>query len=62
VIGLDAEVVARRLGLTEAIIRGLRPRGQLRRCALSETEIDRRLYEAHLAFVARQRTRRSVAG
>lgn len=61
-IGIDAEVVARRLGLTETIIRGLRARDQLRRCALSEAEIDRRLYEAHLAFVVRKRTRGSLAG
>jgi hypothetical protein len=61
-MGFDPEAVARRLGLTEAIISGLRARGQLGRCALSEAEVDRRLYEAHLAFVARQQTRRSVAG
>jgi hypothetical protein len=45
--------VARRLGLTETLIRRLRARGRLRRCALSDAEIDRRLYEAHLAFVSR---------
>ena len=53
VMGFDAEAVARRLGLTETLIRRLRARGQLERCALSDAEIDRRLYEAHLAFVAR---------
>jgi hypothetical protein len=49
----DAEAVARRLGLTEALIRRLRARGQLSRCALSDAEIGRRLFEAHLAFVCR---------
>jgi hypothetical protein len=49
----DAETVARRLGLTEAVIRRLRAHGHLERCALSDAEIDRRLFEAHLAFVSR---------
>jgi hypothetical protein len=49
----DAEATARRLGLTDALIRRLRARGRLERCALSDAEIDRRLYQAHLAFTAR---------
>ena len=49
----DAETVARRLGLTETVICRLRAHGQLERCALSGAEIDRRLFEAHLAFVCR---------
>jgi hypothetical protein len=48
----DAETVARRLGLTETVIRRLRAHGQLERCALSDAEIDRRLVEAHLGFVS----------
>ena len=51
--GPDAEAVAKRLGLTEAVIRRLRARGKLQRLALREAEVRDRLYAAHVAFVAR---------
>jgi len=53
---LDAESVAKRLGLPEALIRRLEARGQLRRLALSQTEIRERLYNAHRAFVLGDRS------
>jgi hypothetical protein len=53
----EAETMAKRLGLTETVIRRLRAHGQLERCALSDAEIDRRLYESHLAFVNRDASR-----
>ena len=49
----DAEAVAKRLGLTDAVIRQLRARGKLQRLALPDADIRERLYNAHLSFVAR---------
>jgi hypothetical protein len=49
----DAEAVAKRLGLTEAVIRRLRARGKLQRLALRDAEVRDRLYTAHVAFIAR---------
>jgi len=49
----DAEAVAKRLGLTEAVIRRLRARGKLQRLALRDADIRERLYAAHVAFSAR---------
>lgn len=53
---LDAEAAARRLGLTETVIRRLEATGRLQRCALSEAEISRRLSEA-LALQTRKSPR-----
>ena len=55
---LDAEHVAKRLGLSEALIRRLQARGQLELFALSDTEIRKRLYNAHWAFVLADRRMR----
>jgi len=49
----DAEAVAKRLGLTEAVIRRLRARGKLQRLALRDADIRERLYAAHVAFSTR---------
>jgi TolB protein len=45
----DSAQIARRLGLSEQLVRRLQARGALRRFELSEAEIRRRLYEGHLA-------------
>jgi hypothetical protein len=53
----NAEAVARRLGLTEAVVRRLRARGKLDRLSLDERDIRERLYAAHVAFVLRNARR-----
>lgn len=44
----DAGWIARRLGLSEEVVRRLQRRGVLSRFDLSDAEIRRRLYEANL--------------
>jgi hypothetical protein len=53
----NAEAVAKRLGLTEAVIRRLRARGKLHRLSLDDSDIRERLYAAHVAFVLRNARR-----
>jgi hypothetical protein len=45
----DPAQIARRLGLSEQLVRRLQARGALHRFELSEAEIRRRLYEGHIA-------------
>jgi len=44
----DAAWIARRLGLSEDVVRRLQQRGVLSRFDLSDAEIRRRLYEANV--------------
>jgi hypothetical protein len=53
----NAEAVAKRLGLTEAVVRRLRARGKLDRLSLDDSDIRQRLYAAHVAFVLRNARR-----
>jgi hypothetical protein len=53
---LDPKLTAKRLGLTDNVIRQLQASGLLHRLALSDAELDERLYRAQLA----QRARRSL--
>jgi hypothetical protein len=53
----DAEAVAKRLGLTEAVIRRLRAHGKLQRLSLDDRDVRERLYAAHVAFVLRNARR-----
>ncbi len=55
---LDAERIAKRLGLTDAVICRLQAHGYLQRLALTAPELDARIYRAHLAYVE-QADRRS---
>jgi hypothetical protein len=48
---LDAERIAKRLGLTDAVIRRLQANGYLQRLALTAPELDARIYRAHLAHL-----------
>ncbi len=48
---LDAERIAKRLGLTDAVICRLQAHGYLQRLALTGPELDARIYRAHLAYV-----------
>jgi len=51
----DAKAVAKRLGLTEAVIRRLQAGGMLQRLAVPDTVVRERLYNAQLAFMLRGR-------
>ena len=65
---LDAERIAKRLGLTDAAICQLRAHGYLQRLAVTAHELDARIYRAHLAYLKRDaqppstRTRPGHAG
>jgi hypothetical protein len=65
---LDAERIAKRLGLTDAVICQLRAHGYLQRLAVTAHELDARIYRAHLAYLKRDaqppstRTRPNHAG
>ena len=65
---LDAERIAKRLGLTDAVICQLRAHGYLQRLAVTAHELDARIYRAHLAYPKRDaqppntRTRPAHAG
>ena len=65
---LDAERIAKRLGLTDAVICQLRAHGYLQRLAVTAHELDARIYRAHLAYLKRDalppstRTRPGHAG
>ena len=50
---LDAERIAKRLGLTDAAICQLRAHGYLQRLAVTAHELDARIYRAHLAYLKR---------
>jgi hypothetical protein len=52
---LDAERIAKRLGLTDAVICRLQAHGHLQRLALTAHELDARIYRAHLAYGTRER-------
>ena len=54
----DAKAVAKRLGLTEAVIRRLQAGGMLQRLAVPDTVVRERLYNAQLAFMLRGAWRR----
>ena len=49
---LDAERLAKRLGLTDDVICRLQARGHLRRLALEPRELDARIYRAYLSYVS----------
>ena len=53
---LDAERIAKRLGLTDAVICQLQAHGYLQRLALTAQELDARIYRAHLAYLEKRRT------
>jgi len=53
---LDAEHIAKRLGLTDAVICQLRAHGYLQRLAVTAHELDARIYRAHLAYLKRRPT------
>ena len=48
---LDAERIAKRLGLTDEVICQLQARGHLQRLAVTAQELDARIYRAHLAYL-----------
>jgi hypothetical protein len=48
---LDAERIAKRLGLTDAVICQLQAHGHLHRLALTAHELDARIYRAHLDYL-----------
>ena len=48
---LDAERIAKRLGLTDAVICQLRAHGYLQRLAVTAHELDARIYRANLAYL-----------
>ena len=48
---LDAERIAKRLGLTDAVICQLRAYGYLQRLAVTAHELDARICRAHLAYL-----------
>ena len=48
---LDAERIAKRLGLTDAVICQLQAHGYLQRLALTAPELDARIYRGHLAYL-----------
>jgi hypothetical protein len=48
---LDPERIAKRLGLTDPVIRRLQAHGYLQRLALTAPELDARIYRAHLAYL-----------
>jgi hypothetical protein len=50
---LDAERIAKRLGLTDAVICQLRAHGYLQRLAVTPHELDARICRAHLAYLKR---------
>lgn len=50
---LDAERIAKRLGLTDAVICQLQAHGYLQRLAVTAHELDARIYRAHLAYLKR---------
>ena len=49
---LDAELMAERLGLTEALIRQLQARGYLERLAIDEDELHARLLRGYLSSLS----------
>ena len=51
---LDAEHIAKRLGLTDAVICQLQAHGYLQRLAITTDELDARIYRAHLAYHRRE--------
>ena len=53
---LDAEVMAERLGLTEAVIRQLQARGYLERLAIDEDELQARLARGYLRSLTSSQT------
>jgi hypothetical protein len=53
---LDAERIAKRLGLTDALICQLQAYGYLERLAVTAPELDARIYRAHLAYLEKTRT------
>jgi hypothetical protein len=52
---LDAELIAKRLGLTDAVICQLQALGYLQRLAVTAHELDARIYRAHLAYPQERR-------
>jgi CubicO group peptidase (beta-lactamase class C family) len=52
---LDVERIAKRLGLTDAVICQLRAHGYLQRLAVTAHELDARIYRAHLAYPQERR-------
>jgi hypothetical protein len=50
---LHAERIAKRLGLTDAVICQLRAYGYLQRLDITAHELDARIYRAHLAYLKR---------
>jgi hypothetical protein len=48
---LDAELIAKRLGLTDEVICQLQAHGYLQRLAVTAHELDARIYRAHLAHL-----------
>ena len=50
---LNAGRIAKRLGLTDAVICQLRAHGYLQRLAVTAHELDARIYRAHLAYLKR---------
>ena len=57
----DAEAMAERLGLTEALIRQLQARGYLERLAIDEAELQARLARGYLrALSATRRAARTT--
>jgi hypothetical protein len=51
---LDAERIAKRLGLTDAVICQLRAHGYLQRLAVTAHELDARIYRAHTSPTSRE--------
>ena len=50
---LDAERIAKRLGLTDAVVCRLRAHGYLQRLAVTAHELDARIYRARLTYLKR---------